>query len=147
MITAARLKDRTRDDLAQMAKRKGVTGWYSMRKDQLVRALVVQVEGGFVSADGATGLVRHRRRDVIGLEHPGEPVAHVVEQRELLVPTEGLVRELHLLELTTAKVSEQGEDGRLPHPVEAVKAYPHGEWWLEDHGRALATFADRAWRR
>ena len=40
MITAAGLKERTRDDLAQMAKRKGIAGWYSMRKDQLVRALL-----------------------------------------------------------------------------------------------------------
>ena len=40
MITAAGLKERTRDDLAQMAKRKGVAGWYTMRKDQLVHALL-----------------------------------------------------------------------------------------------------------
>ncbi len=40
MITAATLHERTRQDLAQMAKRQGVTGWHSMRKDQLVRALL-----------------------------------------------------------------------------------------------------------
>lgn len=40
MITAASLKSRTSKDLAQMAKKKGVSGWHSMRKDDLVKALV-----------------------------------------------------------------------------------------------------------
>jgi hypothetical protein len=40
LITAAALKDLTSKDLAQMAKRKGVRQWHSMRKDQLVRALL-----------------------------------------------------------------------------------------------------------
>ena len=40
MVTAASLKAHTSKDLAQMAKTKGVTGWHSMRKDQLVKALI-----------------------------------------------------------------------------------------------------------
>ena len=40
MITAARLKTRTVKDLAAMAKRKRVPGWHSMRKDELIKALV-----------------------------------------------------------------------------------------------------------
>ncbi|MEE9601867.1 MAG: DUF4912 domain-containing protein [Thermoguttaceae bacterium] len=40
MITAVKLKSRTAKDLAAMAKRKKVPRWHSMRKDQLVRALV-----------------------------------------------------------------------------------------------------------
>ncbi|PHR87053.1 MAG: DUF4912 domain-containing protein [Blastopirellula sp.] len=40
MITAASLKSYTVKDLAQMAKSRGLSGWHSMRKDQLVRALV-----------------------------------------------------------------------------------------------------------
>ena len=39
MITAATLKTQTWEDLAHMAKSKGLSGWHSMRKDQLVRAL------------------------------------------------------------------------------------------------------------
>lgn len=39
MITAAKLNEQTRQDLAQMAKTQGITGWHSMRKDELVRAL------------------------------------------------------------------------------------------------------------
>ncbi len=40
MITAANLKTQTVKDLSQMAKQLGVAGWHTMRKDQLVRALV-----------------------------------------------------------------------------------------------------------
>ncbi len=42
MITAATLRSHTSKDLAQMAKTKGVPGWHSMRKEQLVKALLKQ---------------------------------------------------------------------------------------------------------
>jgi hypothetical protein len=40
LITATTLNNRSFKDLAQMAKRHGVDGWHSMRKEQLVAALV-----------------------------------------------------------------------------------------------------------
>ena len=40
MITAASLKSQTVKDLAKTAKTRGVSGWHSMRKDQLVRAIL-----------------------------------------------------------------------------------------------------------
>jgi len=45
-MTAASLKEYTVKDLAQMAKDRGVAGWHSMRKDQLVRALVKTERSG-----------------------------------------------------------------------------------------------------
>jgi hypothetical protein len=41
-MTASSLRNRRCRDLAQMAKSQGVAGWHSMRKEELVRALVKQ---------------------------------------------------------------------------------------------------------
>ena len=36
-------------------------------------------------------------------------------------------------------LASQQEDGTLPHPVDQVKLYPHGEWWLgDDNVRVLS---------
>ncbi len=51
MVTAASLRSQTSKDLAQLAKSKGVTGWHSMRKEQLIRALL-KVAKEKVSANG-----------------------------------------------------------------------------------------------
>jgi len=40
LITTASLKTQSWKDLAEMAKHKGLSGWHSMRKDELVKALV-----------------------------------------------------------------------------------------------------------
>ncbi len=40
MITTSALKEYTLKDLAQMAKKRGITGWHSMRKQDLIRAIV-----------------------------------------------------------------------------------------------------------
>ena len=45
MITSATLKEYTLKDLAQMAKKRGITGWHSMRKGELIRALVREAKG------------------------------------------------------------------------------------------------------
>ena len=43
-MTPPKLRDYTYKDLAQMAKRQGVTGWHAMRKEELIRALVKQAK-------------------------------------------------------------------------------------------------------
>jgi len=53
VIDATKLKSQTAKTLAEMAKRKGVPGWHSMRKEELVRALLKQAK-----ADGKTNGTR-----------------------------------------------------------------------------------------
>ena len=40
-MTAATLRSFTCKDLGQMAKQEGVVGWHSMRKEELIKALVL----------------------------------------------------------------------------------------------------------
>ena len=46
MIDAATLNSRSCKDLAEMAKKRGVRGWHSMRKDQLIKALARAARNG-----------------------------------------------------------------------------------------------------
>jgi hypothetical protein len=62
-MTAASLRHRSCKDLAQMARSQGLSGWHSMRKDELVRALVNHARrkpksrsGGRLGFDGASHL-------------------------------------------------------------------------------------------
>jgi len=67
-------------------------------------------------------------------------------------PSSGICTEValgYLLELGVADgpilqraiewiLSNQTENGDLPHPVEAAKSYPHGNWWQQDSNRILS---------
>jgi hypothetical protein len=50
-MTPAALKSQSHKDLAQMAKQGGVRGWHSMRKDQLVKALLTNAKAKTVSSN------------------------------------------------------------------------------------------------
>jgi hypothetical protein len=52
-MTAASLRHRSCKDLAQMARTQGVVGWHSMRKDELVKALVNQARRKPKSRNGS----------------------------------------------------------------------------------------------
>jgi len=45
-MTHATLRTYTAKDLAQMARQRGVAGWHSMRKDELIRAIAASKAGG-----------------------------------------------------------------------------------------------------
>jgi hypothetical protein len=51
-MTTASLKDKRVRDLARLAKQHGVSGWHSMRKDQLIKALVRKAKGSLPRSSG-----------------------------------------------------------------------------------------------
>jgi hypothetical protein len=46
VLTIAKLKSRSVKDLASTAKRRGIAGWHSMRKDELIQALMRMAKAG-----------------------------------------------------------------------------------------------------
>jgi hypothetical protein len=61
LITAASLKEYTCKDLAQMAKQRGIAGWHSMRKDELIRALVRKSRSSGAAASRRNGASSPKR--------------------------------------------------------------------------------------
>jgi hypothetical protein len=80
LITASSLKAYTAKDLAQMAKRRGVSGWHSMRKEELVKALLHVEKGNGKSAptNGEAGRNGHSAKNGSGKK----PVGNRRLQRE-----------------------------------------------------------------
>ncbi len=60
-MTPAALKSYSHKDLAQMAKQGGVRGWHSMRKDQLVKALLTTTKAKTTTASAKKVAVPERR--------------------------------------------------------------------------------------
>ncbi|MDP6444664.1 MAG: DUF4912 domain-containing protein [Pirellulaceae bacterium] len=62
MTTPATLREYTVKDLGQMAKKEGVAGWHSMRKDQLIRTLVRLARASQASKSSKSGKARSSTR-------------------------------------------------------------------------------------
>ncbi|MBI3836302.1 MAG: DUF4912 domain-containing protein [Planctomycetia bacterium] len=60
-MTPAALKSYSHKDLAQMAKQGGVRGWHSMRKDQLVKALLTAAKAKSALSNGKKAAAPARR--------------------------------------------------------------------------------------
>lgn len=98
-MTTASLREKPVRDLARMAKQHGVPGWHSMRKDQLIRALVRRAKSGLVlgGIPGAAGpgvaASRPRRNPAtVAVAAPTDPevVRRIAEARERLARAKNL---------------------------------------------------------
>ena len=78
-MTAATLRSYTAKDLAQMARERGVSGWHSMRKEELIRALVrmAQRRAGVRSLTAHNGSAAHANgaggSSPVGRRRPVDP--------------------------------------------------------------------------
>lgn len=60
-MTAASLRTRSAKDLAQLARQHGISGWHSMRKEELVQALLANAPHGNRPPLGDAGRMRTKR--------------------------------------------------------------------------------------
>ncbi len=63
-MTTASLRSLTRKDLGQLAKDEGVAGWHSMRKEELVKALVNAARRKARKNGKRNGSIRHTKRAI-----------------------------------------------------------------------------------
>jgi hypothetical protein len=89
VIDATKLKTQTAKTLAEMAKRKGVPGWHSMRKEQLVRALVKQskVNGKTNGARNGDGHAPLTKRSAIVERRLNQIKTKLAESKDLALRT------------------------------------------------------------
>lgn len=98
-MTTASLREKPVRDLARMAKQHGVPGWHSMRKDQLIRALVRRAKSGLVlggipgaSGPGVAASRPRRNPAAVAVAAPTDPevVRRIAEARERLARAKNL---------------------------------------------------------
>jgi hypothetical protein len=98
-MTTASLREKPVRDLARMAKQHGVPGWHSMRKDQLIRALVRRAKSGLVlggipgaSGQGVPASPPRRSPTSVAVAAPTDPevVRRIAEARERLARAKNL---------------------------------------------------------
>lgn len=98
-MTTASLREKPVRDLARMAKQHGVPGWHSMRKDQLIRALVRRAKSGLVlgvipgaSGQGVPASRPRRSPTSVAVAAPTDPevVRRIAEARERLARAKNL---------------------------------------------------------
>ncbi len=89
-MTSASLKDKRVRDLARLAKQHGVAGWHSMRKDQLIKALVRKARGGLPDAAAEHPAVRRAAASAAPAVDPAV-AQRIAEARERLERAKSLV--------------------------------------------------------
>ena len=117
-MTTATLRDKPVRDLARLAKQHGVQGWHSMRKDQLIRALVRRAKSSLARQAAGNGVAPARPAAIAVPKKPDPEVARrIAEARERLAKAKNLVT-----------VSEGGRTVRQPR--DRMVLMVRGPHWL-----------------
>lgn len=132
MITAANLRTHTVKDLAAMAKRKGIPGWHSMRKEQLVRAMVKLAKANATSRNKTAGRRNSGKPSPGTCAKPLSPQA----QRRLKKIQANLARAKDLAHKST--VQSNG------HASDRLVVMVRGPYWLHAYWELTRQSIERA---
>jgi uncharacterized protein len=89
-MTAASLREKPVRDLARLAKQHGVQGWHSMRKDQLIRALVRKAKSRLGQPAAVRGGREAARHVPAGGQRDPEVARRIAEVRDRLAQAKNL---------------------------------------------------------
>ena len=90
-MTTASLKEKPVRDLARLAKQHGVSGWHSMRKDQLIKALVRKAKSRLPEgSSGGRSRTEAARHVPAGGQRDPEVARRIAEARERLARAKDL---------------------------------------------------------
>ncbi len=147
MLTVAKLKTRTAKDLASMAKRKGIAGWHSMRKDQLIQALlrIAQADNNGHSSkpartNGCQGSNHHRLKKTCKGSNGDAAAARPAKARP--ARTERRLSEIRnkLLEARDLALHSAGQNGHGDRLVAMVR----DPYWLHAYWELSRQSVERA---
>ena len=142
-MTTATLKDKRVRDLARLAKQHGVAGWHSMRKDQLIRALVRKAKSGLPTAIAPDRVVGAAKPPASGASLAAAAVAAPARPSDPEVARRiAEVRE----RLTRAKnLATRPEQGRATRPArDRMVLMVRGPHWLHAFWEITPRSIDRA---
>lgn len=118
-MTTASLREKPVRDLARLAKQHGVQGWHSMRKDQLIRALVRKAKSALGKQQPPVRGAREAARHVpAGGQRDPEVARRIAEVRERLAQAKNL-----------ATLAEGGR-GTRSSPRDRIVLMVRGPHWM-----------------
>lgn len=142
-MTTATLRTYTCKDLAQMAKKEGVTGWHSMRKDELITALAKAARRTKRSSGRkSTGAARKRAST--------SKAKATAAQKSRLTPSQARTKsriDALRTRLSAMKnvASDQAEDGSTKGPKsDRLVLMVRDAYWLQAHWEIQHSSVERA---
>ena len=129
-MTPAALKSYSHKDLAQMAKQGGVRGWHSMRKDQLVKALLTTTKPKVGTATSKKAVVPARRSTP-----QAKPVRTTVSVRKSVPSHPVAARQIPVRKATSPRVQR--------HISQVRAKLERSKNLASDHGKAKGQLKER----
>ncbi len=144
MITAARLRTQTVKELSVMAKREGVAGWHSMRKEQLIKALLKCAKQtarrrGIHRRNGASA-----KKGKTGAQARGSNGRFQSQQRAAARQSAGQLRKIRAKLARAKDLAHKATDQGRSTPSDRLVIIVRDPYWLHAYWELTPQSVDRA---
>ena len=140
-MTAATLRSHTAKDLAQMARQNGVAGWHSMRKEELIAALV-KINRKRSRANRRSGQINGQLKSSVPVKQPTKQTSPHIRRK--IDQLQNKLASIKNLAASTSKNSSEPREDRLVVMVRDPY-WLHAFWELSERSveRARAAMGQR----